>query len=245
MRKIILPVFILVATLTSAQSDTSLLLRAFPITDYMVDLNDTVKLVQVHLPDDVMLKEKQLGLVRGVYDGAVKDTVQKGYGRCQLIKGNYYYFSVGNNSSGSPLKAGDLLYTFMEKGDIYDGWAPKIAGHFIRLLNVQGTPFYDRYDVFRYWSGENDRQLLDSMVQDIQFTGNYFIENEPSMNQHIKSGYYQGRPLLNVMRECRVEDLQEFLSYILARPRLYAGNEWKISEIFATWLSSGAPMVNR
>ena len=64
--------FFLIVTFFSAksfaQSDTSKWLRAFPITDYMVKLNDSTNLVQIQMPDAFSLKEKQLGLIWGMYD---------------------------------------------------------------------------------------------------------------------------------------------------------------------------------
>ena len=81
------------------------------------------------------------------------------------------------------------------------------------------------------------------MVADIRFTGQYFIANNPSIDKLINSGDYKGQKTLYVMAECQPADLVKFLEYMLARPRLYAGREWKISEIFATWLSEGAPTV--
>jgi len=81
------------------------------------------------------------------------------------------------------------------------------------------------------------------MVVDIQFTGKYFIENEPSDDKPINSGDYKGRKTLYVMSVCKASDVKNFLDYIIARPRLYAGKDWKVSEIFATWLSEGAPKV--
>ena len=41
--------------------------RAFPITDYMVDANDSIKIVQVHPTDGTTIPEKQLGLLKGMY----------------------------------------------------------------------------------------------------------------------------------------------------------------------------------
>ena len=38
-------------------------------------------------------------------------------------------------------------------------------------------------------------------------------------------------------------ELELFLKYIIARPKNYAGNSWKISEIFATWIDGGTPTV--
>jgi hypothetical protein len=45
------------------------------------------------------------------------------------------------------------------------------------------------------------------------------------------------------MAECNVSYIVDFFDYIISRPRLYAGKNWKISEIFATWLTEGAPSV--
>lgn len=245
MKKMILIVAVFVYITASGQPDTTRFLRAFPITDYIVELNDSVKLVQVQLPDELSFSEKQLGLVRGVYNESHSDTVQKGYGRCQLIKGNYFYFAISQNKSGVPPKAGDLLYTFMEGNPVYYGRVPKLASHFIRLQNIHETAFYDRFNVFLSWTAEEEGHLLDSMVADIRFTGNYFLENEPSRDQVIPSGNFRGQHLFSVMKDCKVEYLENFIDYILVRPRLYAGKEWKLSEIFATWLVNGSPTVVR
>ncbi len=234
---------LLFAGLQAMAQENNTWIRAFPLTDYMIDLNDSVKLVQVELPDDLQLKEKQLGVIRGVYQDKHSDTLAKGYGRCQLIKGNFYYFAIGKNDSKQLIKAGDLLYTMVEKSDLYYGQIPQLAGHFIRLQDVQESPFYDRYDVFRYWSADLENKLLDSMITDIRYTGTYFLENAPEMNQPISSGSFKGKKLLELMKDCQKKYLLDFFGYIQARPRLYAGRDWKLAEIFATWLNAGAPAV--
>lgn len=228
----------------TAQPDTAnKILRAFPITDYITDLNDSIKLVQIEMPEYIKLKEKQIGLLYGVYNNSAATAIQKGYGKCQLIKGNYYYFSISNNRSNQPLLKGDLLYTFMEKANIYDGQVPKLASHFIRLQDVYETNLYDRYAVFLNWSKEDEDKILDSIVADIQFTGSYFLKENPDMDILIQNGDYKGQKTLHVMIKCKRKDVINFFDYILARPRNYAGKEWKVSEIFATWLSEGAPVV--
>lgn len=235
--------FMLQVLFSSAQKENEKWIRAFPVTDYMIDLNDSVKLIQVELPEDLAFKEKQLGLIRGVYVSNHADTVQKGYGRCQLIKGNYYYFAITSNNSGTVIKEGDLLYTLMEPSDIFLGQIPQLSAHFIRLQNVYDENFYDRFAVFRNWSEEDEKAILDSMIADINFTGNYFLENNPSMNQEISSGSFKGSKVLDIMRDCKSSYLEDFFNYMIIRPRLYAGKEWKLSEIFATWLVSGAPAI--
>ena len=236
-------VYMLTPVLALAQADSSKWLRGFPITDYIVTLNDSVKLVQVELPEDMKISQKQFGVLYGRYDKSKEDAVQKGYGRCHLIKGNYYYFSVGNNTSGKELNAGDILYTYTEKTSLYYGLIPQLATHFIQLQDVYGKALYDRYAVFRAWSKQDEQRLIDSLVADIQFTGQHFLENDPNADRLISNGPYKDQKVFYVMAECQPSDLLPFLEYMTARPRLYAGSSWKISEIFATWLTEGAPML--
>lgn len=235
---------LLVGATSFAQIDTAnKILRAFPITDYMLDLDDSTKLVQIEMPENLKLKDKQIGLLYGLYESSAATAIQKGYGKCQLIKGNYYYFAINKNNSSLPITKGDLLYTFMEKTNIHTGQLPKLAAHFIRLQDVYENSLYDRYNIFLKWSKEDERKLMDSIVRDIRFTGEYFLKENPSMDVLIQKGDYKGQKTLYVMAECMEADVIKFFDYMIARPRNYAGKEWKVSEIFATWLSEGAPTV--
>ena len=235
--------FIFLAEVSIAQRDTSQWLRAFPLTDYMQDLNDTTKLVQILTPDGYSLKEQQVGLVRGVYRVNKADTSQKGYGRCYLIKGDYYYFAISHNKSGVALKEGDLLYTFVKQSPVYNGQIMKLASHFITLQNVYEKALYDPVSIYDQWEKSDEKELIDSMVADIKFTGNYFQANNPSMDVLAKDGQFKGKKTFSVMISCQPGYVKYFLDYIIARPRLYAGKGWKISEIFATWVAEGAPTV--
>lgn len=220
-------------------------IRAFPITAYVVDLDDSLKIVQVHLEDSTLIKEKQVGIVRGSYRDSHGDTLIIGAGRCNLIKSVYYYFAINIKKSGIKPKENDLLYTNVTRTNAYDGRFLKLAAHFIELQNVYEAAIYDRYGIFNKWTAGDESRAMDSIVTDIRFTGDYFLKNSPTMNETIKNGKYKDRQVLNVMIGCNVADVMDFLDYMIARPRLYAGNRWKISEIFATWLTSGAPTVIR
>ena len=244
MPRLIFIAFIFCTITSYAQTDTTQWLRAFPIADYMVKINDTTTLVQVQLNDGTVLKDKQIGLIRGVYNNSSADTADKGYGRCQLIKGDqYYYFAIAHNTSGKLLQGGDLLYTFVNKPSVYKGRVIKVACHFIGLQNVYEEPLYDRYKIFYLWTEAAETALIDSMKNDVRFTGNYFMQNNPSMDKDITSGKFKGKKVLTVMATCDANDINDFLDYMIARPRLYAGKQWKISEIFATWAVEGAPTV--
>ena len=233
----------LLTTLTTAAQDTTQVFRAFSITDYMVDLNDSIKLVQLQLPESVTIPEKKMGLLKGMYRDKHADTATIGFGRCQLIKGNYYYFAINYKKSGIQPREGDLIYVLMDRTPVYQGLVPRLAAHYIGLKDVYDTPLYNRYSVFSYWKKDMEDRLIDSLVADIRFTADYFLKNEPSMNVPIKSGPREGKMLFNTMLTCTRQDVIDFLEYMIARPILYAGHEWKGSEVFATWLVEGGPTV--
>lgn len=235
--------FIFLAEVSVAQVDTTRNLRAFPLTDYMVELNDSTKLVQIKVPAGFDIIEQQIGLIRGVIRTAKTDTAQKGYGRCHLIKGEYYYFAISHSISGVAIKEGDLLYTFVKQSPVYNGQIMKLASHYISLQNVYEKTLYDPINIYYQWEKFDEKELIDSMVADIKFTGNYFQANNPSMDVLAKDGQFKGKKTFAVMKACEPAYVKDFLDYVIARPRLYAGIEWKISEIFATWVSEGAPTL--
>jgi len=239
----IILLFLICNSLCYSQSDTGKWVRAFPITDYLVELNDSIRLVQVHLPDGLVLKEKQMGVLKGVYNIAHSDTSTIGTGRCQLIKGDYYYFSINHKASGRIPKENDLLYVIVDKPIVHLERIVRIASNHIEMQNVYEEPLFDRNKVFQQWTADDEQACIDSMRNDIRFTGDYFLKNDPSMNVKISGGKYKEGMVLNVMIKCTTDDIKDFLEYIVVRPQLYAGRVWKLSEIFATWLSGGAPTV--
>ncbi len=245
MKKLLPFLFLILAEICEAQADTAKWVRAFPVTGYMVDLNDSIKVVQLYLPDGPALTEKQPGLLRGVYKDGKADTAEIGAGRCYLIKGDYYYFTINYKKSGITPGENDLLYTVTDKPAVYRKRIIGLASHFIELQNVHEEPFYDRLAVFQKWTEPDEERVIDSMVSDIQFTGRYFRENDPATDVDIKSGDFKGKKVLSVMAACKPGYVKDFFDYIIVRPRLYAGRRWKLPEIFATWLSSGAPKVIR
>lgn len=228
-----------------SQADSTLRLRAFPITDYFVEVNDSIKIVQVELPEGYSIPLKQAGVLFGVYNSSLEDAVQKATGRCQLVKENFHYFGMtGTSVKWIPVK-GDVIYTFVKKTILYEKHVIPVASHFIGLLNVYGEPLYDRHTIFSSWKENDEKKFMDSVRSDIQFTGQYMLEHQPDTDKIISSGEYKGKSTLYIMAEIQNADIQDFFNYMIARPRLYAGKEWKVSEIFATWLAEGTPRVKK
>jgi len=226
-----------------SQKDSVEVLFAYQITDYKVKLNDSVTVVQVNLSDGLPLsiKDKQLGILKHRYENGTLDTNLIGYGRCHLIKGNYYYFSIQKSSNGEP-KEGDLLYTNSKTPAYYKSLLFDINRHAVNLTTVYEIQFYQSADLF-VLNQQKEKILLDSMVADIRFTGTNMKQLMPEQNQIVQGGLFNGKKLFEAMEITTRKELEEFLKYIVARPGKYAGNTWKLSEIFATWIASKTPQV--
>lgn len=218
---------------------------AFPITSYIKPLKQGIQVVHVKLPSNISFtKDKQVALLRGVARGAKIDAGKKGYGKCNLIKGQYNYFSVFMDSMASEPREGDLLYTIVPRSTFgYMSPVFDCASHGISFKTVTDTEYYKPSDFLKKRTKEQDDALLHKMLGDIHYTGSYFLHEDSTKNIPISEGNYKGRKVLDVMMNARDEDLTEFLRFVAARPRRYAGNSWKISETFATWVIHGAPMV--
>jgi len=245
MKKIATSILVLFFFLNGySQKDSVEVLFAYRITDYTVKLNDSVTVVQVNLPGSlpVSIGDKQIGILKHRYENGKLDTNLIGWGKCHLIKGDYYYFSIRKYHDEEP-KQGDLIYTKCKTPVYYKSLLFDINRHAINLTDVYENQFYHAADVFSL-DQSKEKAILDSMVADIRFTGKTFKEQDASMNQLVAGGMFDGKKVLDVMMSTTTKELVEFLKYMVARPQNYAGNTWKISETYATWIVSKAPQVN-
>lgn len=227
-----------------SQKDSAEVLFAFRITDYTVQLNDSITLVQVILPEvlPVSVKNNQIGILKHRYKSNTEsDTSLIGWGRCELIKSNYYYFSIHKYHNVEPVQ-GDLLYTKCKTPVYYQSPLYDLNRHGISLTKVDETQFCHSIDLFSL-NPQKENALLDSMIADLRFTGKAMKGQMPEQNQLIKGGLYDGKKLFDAMAQAERKELEEFLKYIIARPANYAGNVWKLSEIYATWMINKTPQV--
>lgn len=226
-----------------SQRDSVEVIFAYKITDYTVKLNDSVTIVQVNLPGawPVSIHEKQMAILKHRFEDGTIDTTTVGWGRCNLIKGDYYYFTIHKKNRQEP-KQGDLLYTNCKTVPYYRSSLFDLMRHAIELTDVYENQFYHSTDIFSL-SSQKENIILDSMVADIRFTGTAMKKQLPKQNQSVTGGLFNGKKLFDAMEITTRKELEEFLKYMVARPQNYAGNTWKISEVYATWIVSKSPQV--
>lgn len=244
MRIIFLLLVLCFSTKLKAQKEGTEKLVAFKITDYIKTLTDSSVVVQVYKQASypVAIPEKQLGVLHHCYkNGETLDTSMIGWGRCQLIKSEYYYFGLHLKKGQQPA-AGDIIYVKVKVPYVHDGLLLNVLNHAVELTDVYGKNFLNKEAVFTN-SKKDEATILDSMVSDIRYTGGAMLEQIPAQNQLLKGGLYDGKKLFESMQSVKRNELELFLKYMQARPKMYAGNTWKLSEIFATWMAGGTPTV--
>jgi hypothetical protein len=227
-----------------AQKGSGEKLFAFKITGYIKPLTDSSLVVQVFNPVSfpVAIIDKQLGVLYHAYKtGETLDTSMIGWGRCNLIKGEYYYFGL-RLKKGQQASEGDIIYLKGKIPYVYDGLLLNVMNHAVQFTDVYGKNFMNSDAIFTN-TQKDEAVILDSMVSDIRYTGSAMLEQIPAQNQLIKDGIYDGKKIFESMQAVKRSELELFLKYMQARPKNYAGNTWKISEIFATWMAGGTPTV--
>lgn len=227
-----------------AQTDKPLEIFGFPITDYMVKFGDSIVLVQVNLEETGMaLKEKQVSLLKANYTHD-KEVGSIGSGRCNLIKGTYYYFTIRLDDKTILPKAGDMLYTEAKHPTAYRGQIYKLLSHAIYVERVTGGEFYS-YAFLASGDKNKEAAVIDSLVADIKYTGKEMLQQNDGQDRTISKGRFAGKKLFAAMQQVTSTDVKDFVDYVIARPNIYAGNTWKIAEIFATWMDAGTPTVKK
>jgi hypothetical protein len=216
---------------------------AFPITDYMVKANDSLTVVQIKMPPGLSIAEKTPGILKAAYSLTDTTTADLGAGKCQLIKSDYYYFGIFTYNIIRKPKQGDLVYTFVELKNNYTGLLFKMASHNITINSVEENLIIDFITAFNLKDAAAEKPFIDSMVNDVIYTGKAMAQQNNNQDMDITSGRFKGKKLFATMQTITGKDVTDFIKYIIARPKKYAGNTWKFSEIFATWITSGAPTV--
>ena len=234
--------FLLLSIAGNAQKDSMDAIFTFRIAPYMVSLDDSTTVVQIAVPDSwpLRISEKQMGVLKYRYEtGKEYDTATIGYGRCYLIKSEWNYFTIKRINDRGP-QQGDLLLTKCKMPKAYTGVLFNLARNGISLTKVDDLPFYNSTEVF-YFGPATEQSYLDSMAADIRYTAKAMVEQGSIPNQIISGGIYNGKKLFDAMQVVTKKDVEKFLKYTNASPSKYAGNVWKVSEVFATWMISNTP----
>lgn len=183
--------------------------------------------------------ESLQGEVQGIYKEGETDR-NKVLGTAKLLDSNDkgLIFEWKNDAK---IQIGDLiaLNITIEK-PAYENIFFHLALKNIRLTSVFGEPFIDNNTMLFNGRAYSMSPIHDMILEDMKLVAK---EMRQKMDEpRIESGLYQGYGLFSAMNVSTMEDINIFLEYIEARPLKYQGREWKLSEIYATWLVSDSPI---
>ena len=224
-----------------AQQNKTTDVFAFRITDYMINISDSTVLVQIQVPESgAGLVDKQTAVLKGNFSNT--DTADLGSGRCNLIKSDYYYFGIFLlNKKRLPVK-GDILYTFVNFKPVYKGQVYQLIKNDIYLKHVTEGAFYN----FSFALSGDEKQenvIVDSLIADVKYTADEMLSQGDGQDRVVTTGRFKNQKMFAAMKTITKKDMTDFLDYVIAFPQKYAGNDWKIAEVFATWMDGGTPAV--
>lgn len=236
--------FVLITSFTVFSQGKKDWLVSYPITSYILE-EDNVVIVQAHIPNDLAAlkieKDAYTILKKSYSNDADAEDKEGAAMKCMLIKGEYHYLACKSADIAFTPVAGDLLYYFIKKPSTAKLSLVPVASKSISFSDVNDNEICNAGAVLTKWSKAQNAKAIDEMIKDIKTVGNYYLENGEIENYAINEGRYKGRKLFDVMVSCTAADVDAFLKYVAKRFNKYAGQNWKISEVFATWVNAGGP----
>lgn len=150
--------------------------------------------------------------------------------------GFYCKFKVTNPSYSYPAEE-----VFLVRMPVEDNKSPRVfttlARNRIHLTDVYGNK------LFADWDGSgSDQKMMEAFAEDIALVAQ---ELQEELEGHaIDLDIFKGQNLYEIMRDVDAQGVQYFVNYMASKPLIYRGEEWKISEVFATWVVAGAPLMD-
>ncbi len=123
---------------------------------------------------------------------------------------------------------------------IYKGLIFSLVQNAILITDVYGKKyFYKPQTISKIKSKADEDIIFQEMLDDIVFTAGE-MKKEQTFPK-ITEGKLAGQDGFVAMQNSTLEDIRHFITYMQAHPKKYRGATWSNAEIYATWISSGAP----
>lgn len=190
-----------------------------------------------------------------VYTHAVKDDTGSHrdlsfYGKVRLIKltdNNCWLRSA--YKKGVNLVSGDLVIL---KANIPVGWRQAFFSSFlvrgISLVSNYRNPLYAYRYFYYYANPQVESDVLDAMKFSVKEVVGMLAEDtlkDPLSNIPCVDGAFAGKNLFAAMDQSKPEHFRYFLNFVYEYPGKYAGNQYKFSETYATWLINNTPFAKK
>ena len=147
------------------------------------------------------------------------------------------------------VRTGDLVLIKAKVPQVLDGGGKRrershlwrLARLHVDLISLDRTKRFTDLRALREETPETVEAALSAMAEDIRWTGKEFGDS-PELTRPLTAGRYRGRSVRQVMEATGRDDLNTFAQFVLSFPGKYMGREWKVSEVYATWVLNNAPV---
>lgn len=149
-------------------------------------------------------------------------------------------YKISDTLAEGDLVSMKLQVPVVEKRSIFSNLAFKK----ILFSNFSSKDLYDLDDVLFTDSKAKEDEIYNRLLQDMQVTYNGVKDREDireAVYQKIKGGRYAGKTFVEMLRDAKREDLENFLLFVISFPDNYRGKNFKLSETYVTWALNNAP----
>lgn len=200
----------------------------------------------VEKPQWALVKKGQTFLLKSIWRKEGDKTANIGAGTVSILNDDDMEAKAMMNK-GAQVQKGDLAMFLLplklpaKKDTLFF----KFARLGIGLKTVLDSSFYDRSQMILDPGSYDVSAMIQGMAEDIRYTAKEMIAANDAQDQMIDSGPFKGMRLFDAMLKATDADVFDFLRYVYFFPDKYMAHEWRVSEVYATWLINGAPKVKR
>lgn len=185
------------------------------------------------------VKINQTFIVKGIYENSVTDSVTVGEGIIKSIHGNKVVAHILNIKERAP-KKNDIICLLSNNSLKRNDILFNLSRYAISFLDVEEKIITSPSFVFEKWNDSKEDSIIKVMKEDVIYTAKKMIEASDNQNIKITKGNFEGKMLFDAMQQITNSDIKNFLRFAYFKKHLYWGNQWKISEVVATWIMNGA-----
>ncbi len=192
---------------------------------------------------DINITPGQTFIIKAIFEDGQKDTSTKAVGIVESITTQYINAKIPADKFYSTFSSTAMAYFLTPKNTLRKDIFYKFARMQIGFKSVEDSVIFNPTAHLSIFTKEIEENILTAMLNDIHYTASAMIDQSDGQQQTINGGDFDGKPLFETMQIVTSADLKNFLNYVWARPEIYTGQNWKISEIFATWMVNQTPKI--
>lgn len=168
-----------------------------------------------------------------------------GYGKVVSVKNNrsLIRMPIGNNV----VRPNDLVFVNTQVPIHINKTAfKKLLLYSLFVTDNSRQRIFDRRFYYYFFNNNSDstvQNIFKSNIKEIVVMLAADTATNKTYAAKITSGIFTGKNLMKAMADSRFEHINYFVNFLWEYPAKYIGNDYKFSEIYATWIVNNAPLT--